>query len=968
MTPVAVPGDASVAVIVPAVMGVGLVLSLATLVRDAVGRMRGHAARTRRVVALAHAAAVSTVAGTEAARRDRSGLRGRRQTTGAALLVLAFAAYLTPGATWNFFNPVSRMRELAWLWALTLTVVVLAGAVGLVLAAAALRWHDLPAATRPVLLSTAVTAAPVPSLERPATTTVAHAARPPQRRLLLLSAVALVVFAGLSLFVAVGDPRSVDDPALRAVQRVADLRRLRVLNPLAETESAFLVSALIGLTTWRCRVFALTFVLSLLAAWALALGTNRLVDRPRPNLLPHDLAAYPSGHVAVAALMTGLLPLALVVLTRRRGLPHLVGGALAVGLAGIAVDRVASRAHWPLDVVGSLLVALIVVPAALAVVLDPTGHRGCVRCPWGVRVAPASTAAPRRGLIAVRPGTAHRLRVGATLWLSAVVVVLVVLLWARGIPRTPEAGVLVRAIEVPLQLGLLSVLVVGQLVAQHRHRAGAVVLAAAGALLGYLASVQYRPVVSAALAGAVLVPAFLLWLSWQWAVRLRAVVELAFVTVLVLVAVVVAADRTWSYYFGPTHPSSTAPAPSRDVVDWAWAGGVTDTSFTVRTRTRREVQDVRLLVRPDAGTAGAARGPAVTAEPVKSDPQVFAATVTGLAPDTRYTWSVEVDGRTDPSRTGRLRTFPQGPASFTFAVGSCSLTGSNGAVFDAVRERDPLFFALLGDYLYANIETDDVSRFADAYATSLRAPGQAALLARTPVAYVWDDHDYSGNDGDRTATARPAALQAYRDDVPHYPLRLGEDGPIFQAFTVGRVRVVMTDNRSARTPVTTPDGLGKTMLGERQRAALLDELRGADRWAAVVWLNPTPWVQAESTTADGWGGYATERRLIADTIARNGVDNLLMVSGDAHMLALDDGSNTDFSTSGAGGFPLLHAAALDRRGNVKGGPYSGPVLPGGGQFGTVEVRDDGRSVVVTLRGYDWRGTELMELAVDLGAR
>jgi hypothetical protein len=751
MTPTREPGDGSCYVIVPAVMGVGLLLSLLTLARDHVGRLRGHQARARRVRTYAHAAAVAALEGTDAARRDVTPLRGRTHTAATAVLVLAFAVYLVPGATWNFFNPVNLMRGIAWLWALTLSVVVVTGAVGLTLAAAALRWSDLPAAARPLLLRTSLTAAPV--------------------------------------------------------------------------------------------------------------------DTP-PAPAPHAT----------------------------RGRPAATGG--------------------------------------------------------------------RRFRLSAR--TAARLRLTATLWLGVVVAVLGVLLWTRGMPRTPESGVVLRAVEVPLQASLLALLVVGQLVALRWHRTGAVVVAASGSLLGYLASVQYRPVVSAAVAGAALLPAFLLWLAWQRTARLRTVVELAVVTTLVLVVVVVAADRTWSSYFGPSHPASSAPAPSRELVDWMWAGAVTDSSMDVRVRTRREARDVRLLVSPADGPAGPVA--AGRAAPVSSDPQLFAAGVSGLRPDTRYTWTVEVDGRTDPARTGHVRTFPRGPSSFTFAVGSCALTGSNGAVFDAVRRADPLFFAIAGDYLYANIETDDVGRFHDAYDASLRAPAQAALFARTPVTYVWDDHDYSGNDGDGTATSRPAALRAYRDAVPHYPLRFGEDGPLFQAFTVGRVRVIVTDNRSARTPAEVADGPGKSMLGDQQRDALLAELGAAGRWAAVVWVNPSPWVAEERAGADDWGGYATERRVIADTIAAAGVDNLVMVSGDAHMLALDDGTNTDFSATGGGGFPLLHAAALDRPGGVKGGPYSGPVVPGGGQFGTVAVHDDGASVRLTLSGWDWRGERVMTSTVEVAAR
>jgi phosphodiesterase/alkaline phosphatase D-like protein len=113
--------------------------------------------------------------------------------------------------------------------------------------------------------------------------------------------------------------------------------------------------------------------------------------------------------------------------------------------------------------------------------------------------------------------------------------------------------------------------------------------------------------------------------------------------------------------------------------------------------------------------------------------------------------------------------------------------------------------------------------------------------------------------------------------------------------------------------------------------------------------------------ADHWGGYATERARIADLISAIEIQGLLMVAGDAHMLAIDDGSNTQFSAVGETSFPLLHAAALDRPGSVKGGPYSEGVFPGGGQFATIEIRDTGSDeIAVTLTGLDWTGATLVE--------
>jgi hypothetical protein len=77
------------------------------------------------------------------------------------------------------------------------------------------------------------------------------------------------------------------------------------------------------------------------------------------------------------------------------------------------------------------------------------------------------------------------------------------------------------------------------------------------------------------------------------------------------------------------------------------------------------------------------------------------------------------------------------------------------------------------------------------------------------------------------------------------------------------------------------------------------------------------------------------------------------------MVAIDDGRNTDYSTSQKGGFPILHAGALDRPGSTKGGPYSEGEFPGAGQYGLVSIQDDGQSMSVTLTGKTWEGRELV---------
>src|SRR5690606_28981332 len=205
----------------------------------------------------------------------------------------------------------------------------------------------------------------------------------------------------------------------------------------------------------------------------------------------------------------------------------------------------------------------------------------------------------------------------------------------------------------------------------------------------------------------------------------------------------------------------------------------------------------------------------------------------------------------------------------------------------------PLLYIMTGDFHYENIAENNLKGFLKAYETQLTSPAQAALYAATPTAYVWDDHDFGGNDSGGDSPAAMAARLAYRQNVPHYPLPAGEgNAPIYQAFTVGNIRFVMTTTRSMRDPEKMPDG-SYILLGARQREWLKSELlQGSRDHDLVVWVNSIPWIAPEDSGRDDWGGYASERREIADFIAEQGITNLLMLAGDAHMLAIDDGSNT----------------------------------------------------------------------------
>ena len=410
--------------------------------------------------------------------------------------------------------------------------------------------------------------------------------------------------------------------------------------------------------------------------------------------------------------------------------------------------------------------------------------------------------------------------------------------------------------------------------------------------------------------------------------------------------------------YGPTHPSSLV-APVRDsMTRWVWAGAIRETAATITTRLEDddEEQLVELWVDRSPTLAGHTVHFAIT-----DDEGVARVDLDDLEPETRYHYAFVVDGSVDQNRTGSFLTAPREGSSFSVAFGSCNRTGSNGVVWDTIRSLDPTMMVVTGDFHYADIARDDDEAFRQIMDHQLSRAAPAALFQRTAVAYMWDDHDWGG--ADSSVAGRDAAMKTYRRFVPHYPLA-SASSPIHQAFSLGRVRFVMTDVRSARVP-SAEDAPG-TMLGPEQKQWLFDELLGArDTHRLTVWVNPVPWISTDPD-GDDWNGFSEERAEIADFIAEHGLaERFCMVSGDAHMVALDDGTNSDYSSTGGARFPILHAAALDRPGTVKGGPYSHGAFPGGGQFGLLTVDDQGDRVRVTMTGRTWRNEILVEHRFDV---
>ena len=404
------------------------------------------------------------------------------------------------------------------------------------------------------------------------------------------------------------------------------------------------------------------------------------------------------------------------------------------------------------------------------------------------------------------------------------------------------------------------------------------------------------------------------------------------------------------------------PVTAHEVI-YKWSGGITPTSARVSAKLAIPTTQARLLVSTSPALSSPIYGPYGTADATHN--MMVTLDVNGLTPATKYYYAVEANGVVDVSAddVGSFTTSANGIYSFSFTAGGCGVS-SNHPVYTKMSEKNPDLFIALGDFHYANPNSGtDINVHRAPYESNmLSQPASSAFFKNVPLAYVWDDHDYSGNDSDSNSVGRINARLAYQEYVPHYPLARGSGNvPIYQSFTMGRIHFIMSDLRSTRHQAN--GVLWDTLQRQWFKAQCL---YAKNNNLVIAWVNP---ISFGGTQADNWGGFASERTNVSNFLKENQIENFFILSGDAHMLAIDDGTNHDFSTLGnTARYPVFAVAALNQNGSNKGGRYN--VMPDGtvdpnplanyvytnpnntiGQYGLIEVNDNGLEICISFTGF-----------------
>ncbi len=344
-----------------------------------------------------------------------------------------------------------------------------------------------------------------------------------------------------------------------------------------------------------------------------------------------------------------------------------------------------------------------------------------------------------------------------------------------------------------------------------------------------------------------------------------------------------------------------------------------------------------------------------------------------VQPGKTYTYKLLLNGQ-EVSRpypltfqTPPLWQFRTDPPNMKIALGSCVYVndqaydrpgtpyGGQYEILEKIHEQKPDMMLWLGDNTYLreadwNTRTGIIHR----YTHTRHIPEMQALLGSTANYAIWDDHDYGPNDSDWTWRNKDLTLEAFRLFWGNPSYGVPGVGGITTTFDWGDAQFFVVDNRSFRTPnnkITEE----RTLLGETQLKWLVDALISSQARFKFVCIGGQV-----INSADVYETYAAlapaERNYLLNTIAAEGIKNVIFLTGDRHHseLSMWKGNGItiyDFTSS-----PLTsgshNAADEPNRHRVKDSHF------GIRNFGTMEISGPRLERQLVFRFFDAAGKEL----------
>ncbi|MDX2249211.1 MAG: alkaline phosphatase D family protein [Bacteroidia bacterium] len=270
-----------------------------------------------------------------------------------------------------------------------------------------------------------------------------------------------------------------------------------------------------------------------------------------------------------------------------------------------------------------------------------------------------------------------------------------------------------------------------------------------------------------------------------------------------------------------------------------------------------------------------------------------------VKPGQIYSYKLLINGKEVPRpyattfQTPPLWQWRTDPPEFSFALGSCSYIndepydrpgkpyGGDYRIFESIHRKNPDLMVWLGDNTYLR-EADWYSNtgIVHRYTHTRNLPELQPLLASTAHYATWDDHDYGPNDSDHTFRDKDLTYRAFQLfwGNPSYGVE-GQRG-VTTTFEWGDAQFFLLDNRYFRDP-NNKKSEKRSMLGETQLRWFIDALISSKAKIKFVCIGGQ--IINDSGQFENYSAMAPEEReYILNTIASEGIKNVIFLTGDRH--------------------------------------------------------------------------------------
>lgn len=334
-----------------------------------------------------------------------------------------------------------------------------------------------------------------------------------------------------------------------------------------------------------------------------------------------------------------------------------------------------------------------------------------------------------------------------------------------------------------------------------------------------------------------------------------------------------------------------------------------------------------------------------------------------LKSNTNYEIQINITGN-DSTYKSSFKTFPSTieTSLFSFTLGSCTEQHYNDSIFFEMKKHQPLFFLQIGDWLYANnfnerkfYYAESIAHQKELYEKRYEMPNLKNMLASTPIDFMFDDEDAVFDDFSKNTythvqqvanatqiseisypdSLRKNVIDGYHTFFPHYNHLPNQ---AYHSFVCGNAEFFVVDTRSTRD-ANTASFVKKNkhyaykvpnqhlLLDSLQWNWLLISLKNSQaQWKFIVsgvtfnksykdvfdiallkpaqnkkLANGMTGLSIAAGLSTMWFAFPETQIALLNFCHDNQIKNVIVLSGDAHTAAIDDGANAGFPELMAGG-------------------------------------------------------------------